>query len=247
MVRRVVAVVVAALLFAADATVVSALSCTAAEVSAGICREGGSSDGSGVDLWIDGNRPGGGSGVGPTQCPTVVNGRCEGSSRPKPVDLPDSVRDVARFHPWSPRQSMEPAGWGIVGSPVNFMTTAGSHVVSGTLLGRPAQVRFTPILYRRNFGDGSSMSTRNRGDSWATTGSRPWTPTRTSHTYDNSGVYSVTLAVDYVADFRFSTRAWTRLSGTVTANANRLTVTIASASTVLVARPCSEGAIGCPA
>lgn len=247
MVRRVVAIVIAALLSLGDATVASALSCTAAQINAGICREGGSSDGSGVDLWVDGRTPGGSSGGGPTQCPTVVNGRCQGSSPSKSVDLPDSVRDVARFHPRSPRQSMEPVGWGIVGSPVNFMTTAGSHVVAGTLLGRPAQVRFTPILYRRNFGDGTTMTTRNRGDSWATTGLNPWSPTRTSHAFASSGVYVVSLAVDYVADFRFSTRAWTRLSGTVTAHANRLTVAIATASTVLVSRQCSEGAIGCPA
>jgi len=244
-VRRIVVWTIALGISVGSGPVSSALSCTAAQIAAGICREGGSSDGSGVNLWVDGQTPGGSSGGGTTQCPKVVNGRCEGSSPPKTVDLPDSVRDVARFLPRPPSQSVEPAGWGIRGVPVNFVSAARTHVLSGTLLGRPAQVRFIPVRFRRDFGDGSSASTRSRGETWATLGQAPWSSTSTSHVYATAGTFGVTLAVDYVADFRFSTSAWTRLSGTVSARADTLTVRVASLSTVLVNRPCSTSTIGC--
>ena len=245
MVRRVIVGVISLCLSLGNAGATMALSCTATQINAGICREGGSSDGSGVDVWVDGQTPGGNSGGGTMQCPKVVNGRCEGSSPPKTVDLPDSVRDVARFIPRPMTQSMEPVGWGVRGVPVNFVSSARTHVVSGTLLGRPAEVRFIPIRYRRDFGDGTSMSTREPGGSWASLGQAAWSATPTSHIYGTAGTFVVTLAVDYVADFRFSARSWTRLTGTVSGRANPLTVRIATASTVLVDRTCPTSAIGC--
>ena len=252
MVRAVAAFVVALVVTTGAGAPAVALSCTAVQITVGVCREGGSSNGTGVDLWVDGRTPGSSSGGGgtagrTTHCPTVVNGRCQGSSPSKKVTLPASVRDVASFRPRTPVQSMEPAGWGIVGVPLNFMSGARTHVVSGTLLGRPASVRFIPIRYRRDFGDSTSMSTRDPGDTWAARGLIPWSSTGTSHAYASAGFFGVTLVVDYVADYRFSTQAWTRLAGTVSARANPLSVRIARASTVLVARPCAAGAVGCTA
>jgi hypothetical protein len=245
MVRRVIVGVITLCLALGNSGAVSALSCTAAQINADICREGGTSDGSGVDLWVDGQTPGGNSGGGTTQCQKIVNGRCEGTSPPKTVDLPESVRDVARFIPRPTTQSMEPAGWGIIGAPVNFVSAARTHIVAGTLLGRPAEVRFIPIRYRRDFGDGTAVATRERGSSWSSLGQVAWSETPTSHAYGGAGTFVVTHTVDYVADFRFSARSWTRLTGTVSGRANPLTVRIATASTVLVDRTCTTSTIGC--
>jgi hypothetical protein len=59
------------------------------------------------------------------------------------------------------------------------------------------------------------------------------------------GSRSVQLVVTYVADYRFGSGGWTRLDGVVTRTAPDVSLTVFSADTVLVAQPCSEGAIGC--
>lgn len=244
--HRVIAVALA--LAAVPSPAAIALSCTYAEIAAGICRTGGQNNGTGVDVWVDGRIPGGVAAPGtvrPTSCPTIVSGRCRGSSPGKNVTRPESVSDVARFQPRAPTQFSEPSGWGIVGVPLNFRSDARTHIVGGILLGRPAQVRFIPIRYRRDFGDATTNSSTERGKTWAELGVSPWAATSTSHAYASTGVYSATLVVDYVADYRFGTQAWTRLAGTVSSRANPLAVRLVSTSTVLVARPCVRGAIGC--
>jgi hypothetical protein len=59
------------------------------------------------------------------------------------------------------------------------------------------------------------------------------------------GTWTVGLTVTYVADYRFDGGAWTRLSGVVTRAAPDLSLRVFGADTVLVARSCSTGAIGC--
>ena len=227
-----------------------AVSCTAAQITTGTCSVGGGTTGEGVDLWGNvswGGSDPGDSDSGPDECPIVVNGQCEGSSPPKDGTGPTSVRDIESFRPRSPQQFVEPEGWSIRHVPTNFWSNAATHVVSGQLLGNPAHVRFTPVLYRRYFGDGHRTTTTHRGASLQELGQSPWTRTATSHSYDDAGNYRVRLVVWYSAEFRFGNQDWRDLDGMVTARGNDIQLLVVSTETVLVARQCRTAAIGCGA
>ncbi|MFM6967398.1 MAG: hypothetical protein ACKOWN_00450 [Microbacteriaceae bacterium] len=223
------------------------LSCTLTEIVAGVCSVGGGTDGTDVNLWVDGSTNGGSSGGGSTNagdsvdCTEVVEGRCVGSSPPKKVDKPETVHDLESLRPARPNQGSEPAGWTIAGLPTNFLSFARTHIVTGELGGFSAEVRFIPVGYRRSFGDGTSGSTRVKGTRWTT----PWVSTPTSHTYSTTGAFTVGLTVTYIAEYRYGSGGWTRLGGVVTRTAPDLRLRAFSADTVLVARSCSAGAIGC--
>ena len=242
--RRLVTALVAGAMVAGWVSPASALTCSVTQIVAGLCAVGGGTSGTGVNVWVSGSTSGSTTTVPkpkPTVCPTVVAGRCVGTSPKKKVVAPQSVSDIASFRPRSASQFSEPSGWGIAHVPVNIVSVAGTHIVSGTLAGFAADVRFIPVRYRRTFGDGGSQSTASKGSRWTA----PWAATPTSHTYAAAGTYRVHLVVDYVADYRYSGMAWTRLSGIVTGPAPDISVRIVAADTVLVARPCVSGAIGC--
>lgn len=241
-VRRILTTALVAAFVTTSVTPAVALACTMTEIVTGLCTVGGGTDGSGVNLWVDGSTAGGSSGGSPEiDCNETADGRCVGVSPPKTVDKPETVHDLESFRPRRPSHESEPAGWTIAGLPTNFITHARTHVVSGELSGHRAQVRFIPVRYRRTFGDGASQSTAVRGAEWST----PWSATGTSHVYRDTGVHTVRLSVTYVADYRYSGLGWVRLGGAVTRSAPDLTVRVFAADTVLVARPCSGGAPGC--
>lgn len=251
MVRHLTLVLVAGLVIGIPAAPpATAVSCTAAQITTGTCSVGGGTTGGGVDLW--GNSSWGGTdptdgGGGPDECPIVVNGQCEGSSPPKGGSGPTTVRDLESFRPHTPHQFVEPDGWSIRHVPTNFWSDAMTHVVSGQLLDNPAHVRFTPVLYRRYFGDGHRHTSTHRGSSLQELGQSPWTRTSTSYSYDDAGNYRVRLVVWYTAEFRFGNQDWRDLDGMVTARGNDLNLMVVSTDTLLVARPCYAGAIGCRA
>lgn len=242
MVRRsLIALFALIALFFAPAPAV-ALSCTMTEIVTGLCNVGGGTDGTDVNLWVDGHTPGGSNGgsTGP-DCNETADGRCVGVSPPKTADKPESVHDLASFRPHRPAQSSEPSGWSIAGLPTNFLTAVRRHTVRGELSGHAAEVRFTPVRFTRTFGDGSHQSTTERGARWST----PWSATRTSHVYRDTGVYVVELTAIYVADYRYLGLPWSRLTGTVSRSAPAIELQVFSADTVLVDRACTAGGVGC--
>ncbi len=249
MVHRVSVALIVALAATAMSAPATAVSCSGAQIAAGSCSVGGGTTDTGVDLWGDatsGGSSGGADNDGPDECPVVVNGQCVGSSPPKDGGGPTSVSDLESFEPRSPQQFVEPTGWAIRRIPANFWSTAQAHVVSGRLLDHPARVRFSPVLYRRSFGDGSRQTSESPGETWRALGQPPWTQTPTSHSYAEVGDVRVQLVVFYSAKFRFGSQGWRSLTGLVTARANDLTVSVLAADTALVDQPCSRGAFGCP-
>jgi hypothetical protein len=249
-VRRLVVALIVAAVAGGIAPHAVAVSCTAAQIAAGSCSVGGGTTDTGVDLWGD-STSGGSSGDtdsdGPDECPVVVNGQCVGSSPPKGGVGPTTVSDLESFRPITLQQFVEPGGWSLRRVPTNFWSTAHTHIVSGRLLDNPADVRFSPVLFRRYFGDGSRQTSDRQGATWRQLGQSPWTRTPTSHAYDELGIVRVRLSVWYSAEFRFGSQDWRPLSGLVVARANELTLSIFTADTVLVDRPCERGAFGCPA
>ena len=159
-----------------------------------------------------------------------------------------TLTDIASFVPRSAVQYMEPDGWMVVGLPTNVYAEIDQHVVSGELLDEPAEVRFTPVAYGWDYGDGTLATHTVRGGTWAAQGLREFDATTTSHPYTTAGTYTITLTVAYSAEYRFAGGAWTPIAGALELPANPLTATaVDDAVTVLVDRDCrlAPGGPGC--
>jgi len=155
-----------------------------------------------------------------------------------------SVSDLVSFRAAAPTHEMEPHGWSVVGLPTNFIATAAVHTRSGTLLGFPAEVRFTPVGFRWDFGAGQGLDSAGGGASWAALGLPEFSDTPTSHIFTESGSRSITLSVVYSAEYRFAGRDWRAVRGTLAVPATPLSVVVAQARTVLVNRECTAGTSG---
>lgn len=199
---------------------------------------GGSDDGPGAD------RNAGDSG-GSAEQPLVV-GCADGSACEitlPPVAATDAPRqvvmaDLVNFRPAAPVASMEPDGWLIVGLDTNFIATAAPHVLSGELLGSPAEVRFIPDRYHWSYGDGTSATTTSPGLTWTELGLPEFSATATSRVYHSGGVYTIGLEASYSAEYRFAGFGWQSITGTVASAGNELVAVAAHAKTVLVQRDC---------
>lgn len=155
-----------------------------------------------------------------------------------------SISDLVSFAPATPRVSMEPDGWGVVGLPVNFVARASGGVQSGMLLGFQASVRFTALSYAWSYGDGGSRTTIAAGSTWHSLGVPEFSTTDTSHVFATSGVFPVRLTVTYGAEYRYAGQGWRRVIGTVTASSGVLDVVAGEAKTVLVNRDCTANPRG---
>ena len=90
-----------------------------------------------------------------------------------------TMRDIASFRPATPGNGMEPSGWAVVGLPANFVAAASVETVPGTLLGRPAEVRFHPVGYRWNHSDGAVVQASEPGATWDALGQGEFSDTAT--------------------------------------------------------------------
>lgn len=150
-----------------------------------------------------------------------------------------TLRDVAAFRPAVPGDVMEPGGWAVVGLPANFVAAASAQVVAGTLLGRPADVRFTPVGYRWAHSDGSSVTSDGPGATWEELGQDEFTATSTSHVYAAPGEYTVTLEVALAAEYRFGGSAWQPVAGTLAVATEPRRIVVGEVDTVLTRGDCT--------
>ena len=165
----------------------------------------------------------------------------------EPGISPVTVNDIATFRPIPGRQQMEPDGWTVAGLDTNFYAITDPHIVNGTLLGRPADVRFTPVAYHWTYGDGAGATKPTKGGTWAALGIAEFDPTPTSHVYERLGDYTITLFITFAAEYRFAGGAWRPVVGTITLPANDLYQRVGTAQTVLVEHDCVQnpGGPGC--
>lgn len=169
---------------------------------------------------------------------------------PAPVVIyraPITLSDLAQFSPQGSSLSSQPSGWTLVGMPVNFIAPSAQHTVSGSLLGRAAEVRFTPQGYVWNFGDGSTRVTSTGGSSWQSLGVAEFTPTATSHSYSRVGSYTVHVTTRYSAEYRYAGGAWSGVSGEVLGPGTHIILRVFAADTVLTTGNCggAEALLGC--
>jgi hypothetical protein len=236
--------------------------CTVIDINAGLCSVDASVGSDDVTLAGTATSPGSG-GVGGSKgsghvsappaftCQIFVANRClVRDPRPNPAAppvQPITLRDIAAFRPAPGVQFMEPDGWVVPGLDANFYAVVGQQLVNGTLLGQPATVRFTPVGWHWNYGDGSAAMRATKGATWAAQGLHDFDRTPTSHVYETEGEYTIRLSIDFHAEYRFGSTGFIPISGTINLPANDLHVTVTGAKTVLVDQDCAAnpGGPGC--
>lgn len=158
-----------------------------------------------------------------------------------------TLSDLASFSPDQPMLTTEPAGWSVLGAETNIFVVTGQHSVTGVLLGRPIEVRFTPVNFAWAYGDGSLSRGSSAGSSWHSLGLAEFSHTATSHVYDRLGSYLPQVTVDFQVDYRWAGLGWLAVDGRVSKLASADLITLVPAHTVLVTGPCqgSAASIGC--
>ena len=129
----------------------------------------------------------------------------------------------------------EPDGWAVVGVPANFWTYVRPVTVDGSLLGEQAAVRFTPQLYRWDYGDGGSRTTRSGGASWSGLGQQELSATATSHLYLTKAAEDASVTVFWFAEYRFAGSDWTPVTGAVSNSSPPTRMLVVKERTVLTA------------
>jgi hypothetical protein len=155
-----------------------------------------------------------------------------------------TIKDLAAFTPNAAVAHMEPNGWAVFGLNTNFYSVGGNGIKTGALLGQPASVRFIPVGWHWNYGDGTTSALTKGGSTWKAQGLGDFDPTASSHVFRKAGTYTVTLTVEYGAQYQFAGGPWTTVAGTVQLPANRLQITVGKAKTVLVNKDCVQNPRG---
>ena len=223
--------------------------CTTADAITGGCSTG-SISGDHVDVGANGGSGGDdGSSASDDEASDDTNAAAPAAGNPCPPgaacggNIAVQVQGVtmsalASFYPQKPTVFGEPNGWAIIGLDANFVSSAARHTASGSLVGQPATVRFTPVRFVWDYGDGARASTRTGGATWRSLGVPEFSPTPTSHVYTSGGSYGVTMIVEYSAQYRIGGGPWQDVPGTLSLPAPTFTVIAADAKTVLVQRNC---------
>lgn len=225
--------------------------CDTAGLNTGTCDISGSLDDTGATL--DGSRTtpdgtldldGGGTDADTSPpCDGMRFGECQFFIS-GPVESAVTMADVAHFAPSVGSHLMEPPSWAVTGLPTNFFATTSTQALSGTVLGTPAEVRFTPVAWHWDYGDGTTRDSSTAGASWAALGVPEFDPTATSHVFARHGSYEITLAVDFAAEYRVGVGQWLIIPGTLPREAPPLRVLSRGAKTVLVDKDCRANPLG---
>ncbi|GAA5097569.1 hypothetical protein GCM10025760_31770 [Microbacterium yannicii] len=199
-------------------------------------RDGG---GPAVDLGTS-NRP------TPTPSPRDCGplNRCGGFTVVTDAAPDVTLADLASFRPTPPTVAGEPAGFGVVGMPTNLLAAASEERIPGTVLGWDVTVRFVPVAYVFDNGDGTTTRSATGGSSWTSLGQGQFTPTPTSHAYRDRGTYPVSVTVEYAASVDFGSGTWRPVAGVVRSQAAGYDVRVVEVRTALVDRTCVEDPTG---
>lgn len=138
------------------------------------------------------------AGPGCTPTPSDPGDEAGGPSPEEPVQA-ITISDVAQFTPTPPEVSVDPAGVAVMNLPANFVSDATEQTLEAEILGRWVSVRFTPITFDFDTGDGTVVTASHGGVSWEVSGSPQFTPTDTSHVYRERGVVYPAVTVTYEA------------------------------------------------
>ena len=157
-----------------------------------------------------------------------------------------SAEDLVSFRPAGPSLDNEPSGFAVVGLPTNVYAAASAQTLNGELLGFDVAVRFVPVGFEFDYGDGSTATSATGGETWSAQGATQFAPTETGHTYRQRGWHTVTATVVYEASVDWG-HGWRPVTGNVRADSGAHPIEVLEARTALVERSCAEspGGPGC--
>ncbi|GAB3754314.1 hypothetical protein GCM10027591_03150 [Zhihengliuella somnathii] len=139
------------------------------------------------------------------------------------------------------------AGWRQTN--VNMWAVAEDHTTTVTLLGTDVTIRATPLKYTWDYGDGQTRTTAFAGQEVhaGAGGASGDTETATSHYYEETGFYPVSVTAVYAGQFRTPTSDWLPIPGVAVVTSDTKTLTIWKSETRLVASDCGDdhSAWGC--
>lgn len=157
------------------------------------------------------------------------------------------VEDLANFRPAVPVIMSEPQQWTLVGVSTNLWVSFDTSSAHATLLGAPAEVRFSPIRARWHIDSRSATETETIGRSWSSLHVPEFTETTTSATFATPGLHRVSAEIEVSASYRLAGGDWLPVRGTLWLTATPTELTVFAAGTALVNQSCSEDSLsaGC--
>jgi hypothetical protein len=183
--------------------------------------------------------------LGSSECELKLAGLCRAQAPAKPTAAekteatpptpPSHASQLKGFRPDTPSIAIEPSAWSLPTLAVNIYARAERHRVNGELLGWPVVVRFTPVAFHWNYGDGTGRSLTSAGSSLSAQGKQQFDATQTSHVYRRPGVYTVSLQVDYRVEFQFDGGSFRDIKGVVSARASSRAIEVLTVSPLLEA------------
>lgn len=183
--------------------------------------------------------------LGSSECEVKLAGLCRAQAPAKPTASenteatpptpPTHASQLKGFRPDTPSIGIEPNAWSLPTLAVNVYARAERHRVNGELLGWPVVVRFTPVAFHWNYGDGTGRSVNSAGGSLSALGKQQFDATPTSHVYRKPGRYTVSLQVDYRVEFRFVEGGFRDIDGLVSARASSRAIDVLTVSPLLEA------------
>lgn len=121
------------------------------------------------------------------------------------IELRDKFTALAQ----KPIASWEPGGELEIQDPIWLRVQAETAVVSGTLLGRTAQIRFRPVASRWEISDGSDLYGFHK-----------------SHSFDAPGTYFVRAFVKYEVDYKHASASWVFGAAQWELSSNKLSIVV---------------------
>lgn len=137
-----------------------------------------------------------------------------------------------------------PEGWGVVNKPVAVWAgNNSSRTETMELAGYTVEIRVTPAQYKWNFGDGNTTTTTSAGRK-----PRYAHDADISHSYSESGEYTINLTTSYVGQFRVDGGPWEDIPGTAEIASTPVPVEIYRYVRYLVDEDCTTNPDGpdCP-
>lgn len=135
---------------------------------------------------------------------------------------------------------MEPGpGIAVRRLPANFISHAVEETVAAPLLGASVEVRFTPVGFAWETGDGGRIESVSPGRTWVDLRAKELTDTATSHRYRERGYFEVRPTVTYDASYRYGGSDWMPV-GTIDATGESFRVRVVTVESRLTRGTCLQ-------
>ncbi|MFK4791821.1 hypothetical protein [Microbacterium sp. ZW T5_56] len=148
---------------------------------------------------------------------------------PEQPAYPDTIynTDLIHFAPHNPTATAPNEAMALTNTPLPITLTATTHTLTGTLLGHPVTVTFTPTGFTLDHGDNTTPTHATDN------------PATIAHTYTSRGTYPTTISTTYTATVTFPDNIPRPVQGTITITTPGPITRILAAHTAPVRTTCT--------